>query len=342
MSYIGRFAPSPTGPLHFGSLIAAVASFVDARANNGKWLLRMEDLDKPREIKGAAVIILQQLTQFGFEWDGEIVYQSNRTAIYNNYCHLLQKNGFAYSCTCSRKEIADSSILIGIDGAIYPKTCFKKTHPILTNNLQAVEKVEHLHAWRLNVVNVPTIFFVDAIQGKVLQNLPRDIGDFIIKRRDGFFAYQLAVVVDDAVQNITHVVRGADLLDSTPRQIYLQYLLGFSILDQTSHNQASLNQTSLDQARPNTLKINYAHIPIVVNSDCQKLSKQTLAKPINAQHAVQTLYKALCFLGQKPPAEIQNATLTETWHWAFKHWQIQNVPKTRFLSITDDDLLIDY
>jgi glutamyl-Q tRNA(Asp) synthetase len=293
MQYIGRFAPSPTGPLHFGSLVAAVASYCDAKANNGKWLLRMEDVDKPREMVGAANAILRTLEAFGFEWDGEVIFQSLRNDIYESYLQHFKRNGLIYSCTCSRKEIADSSILMGIEGAIYPKTCLNR--PALEGNTHAASRA---------VVLDKEISFIDMIQGEVTQNLARDIGDFILKRKDGLFAYQLAVVVDDTLQGITHVVRGADLLDSTPRQIYLQQLLG-----------ATTPQ--------------YAHVPVVVNAQGEKLSKQTLAKPISAEIAPTLLFEALYFLGQNPPAEIKNTSLVQIWHWAIVHWHLENISRQK-------------
>ena len=293
MPYIGRFAPSPTGPLHFGSLVAAVASYCDAKANGGKWLLRMEDLDKPREVIGAADTILQQLEAFGFEWDGEIMYQSQRDDFYAEALNQLQKKALIYPCTCTRKEIADSSHAQGIDGLIYPKTCYfnKNTPP-------------SIHAAYRAVVADKNIAFLDAIQGEITQNLAHDVGDFIVKRADGLFAYQLAVVVDDAAQNITHIVRGADLLDSTPRQIYLQQLLGLPTPQ-------------------------YAHNPIATNQVGEKLSKQTLAQPLSTRLAAQQLFEALSFLGQHPPVEIKSNNLAEIWRWAITHWNMANVPKQR-------------
>jgi glutamyl-Q tRNA(Asp) synthetase len=297
--YIGRFAPSPTGSLHFGSLVAAVASYCDAKSNNGKWLLRMEDLDKPREVNGAADAILQQLEQFGFEWDDAIIYQSQRSEIYDDYLSHLKRNGFIYACTCSRKEIADSAIFNGIDGAIYPKTCYQK---IQSNEKHAAASRIDIGSQRINVDNAQKIAFVDAIQGDVAQTLQTDVGDFILKRKDGFYAYQLAVVVDDALQNITHIVRGADLLDSTPRQIYLQNLLDFDIP-------------------------NYVHVPVATNIAGEKLSKQTLAQPIESGLASQLIFEALHFLGQNPPLELKNARLDKCGHWAISHWNLANVPK---------------
>jgi glutamyl-Q tRNA(Asp) synthetase len=297
-AYIGRFAPSPTGPLHFGSLIAAVASYCDAKANAGKWLLRMEDLDKPREVKGAADTILQQLEAFGFEWDGEICYQSQRDEWYAEALNNLQKQALIYPCTCTRKEIADSSHAQGIDGLVYPKTCFFNPKP-----------PSSIHAAYRVMVADKNITFLDAIQGEISQNLARDVGDFIVKRADGLFAYQLAVVVDDAAQNVTHIVRGADLLDSTPRQIYLQQLLRFS---------------NVNIATPS-----YAHIPIATNQAGEKLSKQTLAKAIVPETAPMLVFEALRFLGQQPPRELKNVNLDEIWCWAIKNWNMTNVPKRR-------------
>ena len=202
--HIGRFAPSPTGPLHFGSLVAAVASYCEAKTHQGKWLVRMEDLDKPREVKGAAATILHQLEAFGFEWDDTVLYQSQRSNFYADALDALQKKQLIYPCTCTRKEITDSSNELGIEGVIYPQTC-----------LQQPIKPDALVAYRIKT-NDMKISFNDAIQGTISQNLSADIGDFILKRTDGLFAYQLAVVVDDAAQGITHIVRGADLLIPHP------------------------------------------------------------------------------------------------------------------------------
>jgi glutamyl-Q tRNA(Asp) synthetase len=301
-NYVGRFAPSPTGPLHFGSLVAAVASYCDARSRGGKWLVRMEDLDKPREVKGAADEILRALEAFKFEWDDAIVYQSQRSAAYADALNTLQKQNLIYACTCTRKEIADSSNAQGIDGLIYPRTCFSKI------DLNKAGLQTNIHAAYRAVVLDKNINFLDAIQGETTQNLARDVGDFIVKRADGLFAYQLAVVVDDAAQNITHIVRGADLLDSTPRQIYLQQCLNF--------------------ATPY-----YAHIPIAVNNAGEKLSKQTLAEPISTSLPEHQLFYALSFLGQNPPAEIKNATLAEMWRWAIENWETSVVPKLRQVKI---------
>ncbi|MAK66379.1 tRNA glutamyl-Q(34) synthetase GluQRS [Methylophaga sp.] len=290
-TYTGRFAPSPTGPLHFGSLVAATVSFLDARAHNGKWLVRMEDLDKPREVAGAAKDILDTLQSFGFEWDTDVLFQSQRNPVYREMLTKLQLSKQAYPCACSRKEI-NASALMGIDGPVYPGFC--------RDGLSAVKQVR---TWRLKVNEQPVCFY-DQIQGNQSQNLARDVGDYVIKRADGLYAYQLAVVVDDAMQGVTHIVRGADLLDSTPRQIYLQQQLGFT--------------TPL-----------YAHIPVATNLQGEKLSKQTRAQPIKQRDSGVVLCRVLRFLGLQPPAELAHVPLDDLWQWAIQHWQIQNVPKLR-------------
>lgn len=286
--YRGRFAPSPTGPLHFGSLVAAVASYLEAKQQQGEWLLRMEDLDTPRNMPGAADTILRSLEAFGFEWDGPVVYQSDRNDLYAEMLSKLQESGRLYPCGCTRKEIADSAIH-GIEGVIYPGTCRNGLPP-----------GKAARAWRVRTED-RTIGFDDAIQGHISQNLARDIGDFVLKRADGFYAYQLAVVVDDAHQGITHVVRGADLLDSTPRQIYLQQLLGLP-------------------------QIGYAHLPVVLNDQGDKLSKQTLAQPINPRKATTEIFRALQFLGQNPPAELEMGAHENLWQWAHTEWSFNRIP----------------
>ena len=292
---IGRFAPSPTGPLHFGSLLAALASYLEAKTQDGLWLVRMEDLDKPREVAGAANHILNTLEKFGLEWDGEVVYQSQRSALYQEALNQIKAKSLIYQCSCSRKEIADSynqrPAQHGIDGLIYPGTCRDKSSTVKP------------YAERIKVKD-QNISFNDAIQGRINQNLATQIGDFVLKRADGLFAYQLAVVVDDYLQGVTHVVRGADLLDSTPRQIYLQQVLGYS-----------------------TPK--YAHIPVASNQAGEKLSKQTLATPIDANNAPNLLINALDFLGQTPPQDLSNYKAQEILAWAMQHWALDKIPKQR-------------
>lgn len=289
--YIGRFAPSPTGSLHFGSLIAAVASYLEAYKAGGKWLVRMEDLDAPREMPGAAADILRTLDAFGFTWEGPVVYQSQRLDHYNAAIDNLREQGLVYPCACSRKEIADSATS-GIDGLIYPGTC---SHGLPADKMP--------RAWRLRVKD-EEIEFRDHIQGLLSQNLARDIGDFVLKRADGIYAYQLAVVVDDALQGVTDIVRGADLLDSTPRQIYLQRTL-------------RLPSTS------------YAHVPVAANERGEKLSKQTLAMPLDMQQPQLLLWQALDFLRQNPWPELKQASLATLWSWARTHWQLTSIPSQR-------------
>lgn len=290
MQYIGRFAPSPTGPLHFGSLVAAVASYLEAKSHQGKWLLRIEDIDTPRVQAGATDSIIRTLAAFGFEWDDDIMYQSQQHDAYIAAFDHLKNKQLLYPCTCTRKEIADSSSQMGIEGVIYPGTCLSK--PIKPNAPIA---------WRIKTED-KLISFNDAIQGEISQNLKLDIADFVLKRADHLFTYQLAVVVDDAAQGITHVVRGADLLNSTSRQIYLQTLL------------------ELDTP-------NYAHIPIATDDTGQKLSKQSLARHVSATEAPAALFNALHFLNQTPPPELMHDNLATIWQWALAHWDSAYIPK---------------
>lgn len=289
--YRGRFAPSPTGPLHFGSLVAAVGSYADAKFHHGKWLVRIEDVDVQRSVPGAADRILATLEKLGMEWDEAVIYQSRRSKIYQEALEVLNQQGLLYPCICSRKEIADSSIT-GLYGFIYPGICLNK--PASTKNA---------HALRIKTPD-ELIQFRDILQGLYAQNLHRDVGDFVLRRADGIYAYQLAVVVDDAAQNITHVVRGADLLDSTPRQVYLQRLLGYA----TPH---------------------YMHLPVVTNAAGEKLSKQTHAAPIDTANALRELVAALRFLGQEPPGEILDGDISSFWRWAIPNWRVDRIPQGR-------------
>lgn len=256
----GRFAPSPTGPLHLGSLVAALASWLDARAAGGRWLVRIEDLDRPREQAGAAAEILRALERLGLHWDGEVAYQSRRSALYE--AALAELRAQTYWCACTRREIADSSLGLASDGAaIYPGTCRR-----------GLPAGKPRRALRLKVDDSRTAFD-DRVQGRREQILSRDVGDFVLCRADGQFSYQLAVVVDDAAQAVTDVVRGADLLDSTARQIFLQRLLGYPTP-------------------------RYLHVPVAVNAAGEKLSKQTGAEPLDLSRPQRELHRALAFLGQ--------------------------------------------
>ncbi len=285
--YRGRFAPSPTGPLHFGSLVAALGSYAEARAQGGEWLVRMEDLDRPREVPGAARAILATLEAFGFEWDGPVIYQSQRTAAYAAALDQLGEQGLLYACTCSRREIAAAG-LPGPEGPLYPGTC--RTRALGRRGARAI---------RLRV-ETPPIGFQDAVQGPVTQDLETELGDFILRRADGLHAYQLAVVVDDASQNISHVVRGADLTRSTPRQILLQHYLGL----------------------PTPI---YAHLPLVLDGQGSKLSKSDAAAPVDSRNPVPTLLQAWAFLGQPALAE-PPLNPAEFWGQALTSWRLARVP----------------
>ena len=277
---IGRFAPSPSGPLHFGSLVAALASWLDARARGGRWLVRIEDLDQPRVRSGAADEILETLARLGLYWDGEVIFQRRRTALYERALSQLKAT---YLCGCSRREIADSAVSLAADGAqVYPGTC-----------RGGVPAGKSARALRVRVEG--TVSFTDRAQGMLTQDLEREVGDFVLRRADGQFAYQLAVVVDDADQAITDVVRGADLLESTPRQIYLQRLLGLTTP-------------------------RYLHVPVAVDAGGEKLSKHAGARPIE-RHDLQ---RALRFLGQ-PPSE----SLAE----AVSAWNAALIPARRAAAI---------
>ncbi len=291
--YRGRFAPSPTGPLHFGSLVAAVGSYLDARANGGEWWLRIEDIDEPRTVPGAADTILRTLEGFGFGWDGTVVAQSRRVDLYHAALVRLQLDGEVFPCACSRREIDGATTGRSVDGgAVYPGSC--------RNGLAAGKAAR---AWRLRVPD-SEVGFVDRVQGKLGQNLGREVGDFVLLRADGQFAYQLAVVVDDALQGVNAVVRGADLLDSTPRQIWLQQRLGFP-------------------------SPSYAHLPVATNTAGEKLSKQTRAKAVDPADGVGVLCAALEFLGQKLPAGMRGVPLAEFWPLAISIWSLSEVPALR-------------
>lgn len=291
--YRGRFAPSPTGPLHFGSLVAALGSCLDARTRGGEWLVRMEDIDTPRNVPGAADDILRTLEAFGFAWDGEVVCQSSRRAAYGEALEGLRAAGKVYGCACSRREIADSALHPAIDGGmVYPGIC-----------RAGLPAGRMARAWRLRV-DASELAFEDRLQGRVAQVLARDVGDFVLLRADGLFAYQLAVVVDDAWQGITDIVRGADLLASTPRQIWLQRCLG--------------------HAAPS-----YAHLPVATNPAGEKLSKQTKAAPLKVAEAAGELVAALRFLGQPAPAELAAAGVRDVWAWALANWSFAAVPRQR-------------
>ncbi len=286
----GRFAPSPTGPLHFGSLVAALGSYLDARARGGRWMVRLEDVDEPRTQPGATGSILATLEHCGLEWDGAVEVQSRRKAFYKDALDRLRAAGHAYPCGCTRKEIADSAL--APDGArIYPGTC---RHGLASGRTE--------RAWRVRTEGA-MIEVEDRLQGRIAQSLGREVGDFVLFRADGYFAYQLAVVVDDAAQGITDIVRGADLLDSTARQIHLQRLLGLPTPT-------------------------YLHLPVAVNPAGEKLSKQTEAQAAGPA----AIAAALAFLGHAPPAALRAAPAKELVAWGIAHWDSARLPKARAIA----------
>jgi glutamyl-Q tRNA(Asp) synthetase len=283
--YVGRFAPSPTGPLHFGSLVAAVASYLDARAHAGDWLVRIEDLDHGRTIAGATQAILEALAAHGMHWDERPIHQSRRERHYAAAFDRLESAGRIFACACSRSEIADTG-RPGADGApIYPGTC-----------RTALPAGRPARAWRVRVDD-DVIAFSDRLAGRIAQELSRDVGDFILKRADGSWAYQLAVVVDDALQGVTDVVRGADLLLSTPRQIYLQRCLAYP-------------------------QVRYLHVPLVTDAQGDKLSKQTGATALDLKEPVPALASAALHLGL---GEIKTATVDAFWKQALVRWHERHV-----------------
>lgn len=294
--YRGRFAPTPSGMLHFGSLVTAVGSYLDARSHRGEWLVRIEDIDCSRVKSGISEKILSTLELFGMEWDGSAIYQSQCISRYQEALHFLETLGLVYPCSCTRKEIADSA-LFGFEGLVYPGNCRDSIHP---------ERNERSNAVRIRT-NTNKIEFQDRLQGNIYQSIENEIGDFVLRRSDGIYTYQLAVVVDDGWQGITYIVRGADLLRSTPRQIFLQHLLGYP----TPY---------------------YLHLPVVTTTQGKKLSKQTLAHPIDTKHPLSQLIAATNFLGQRPPSELIDGDLNSFWQWAISHWSIARIAQVTYAS----------
>lgn len=288
---VGRFAPSPTGPLHFGSLVAAVGSFCLARRAGGSWLVRIEDLDTPRVVAGAADDILRTLEVLGLAWDGEVLWQSRRAAAYEAALARLQAKGLVFACGCSRQEILASAPHPGDEGPVYPGTC--------RSGLAAGRRPRALR------VRVPdeVVCLTDGLYGPVRQCLSDAVGDFVLRRADGLFAYQLAVVVDDAACGVNQVVRGADLLSSTPRQVYLHACLG------------------------NPLP-RYVHLPLVLAPAGEKLSKRHGALSVASEReGGRMLWQALRFLGQEVPVDLLKAPPGEVLAWGVRHFALERVPK---------------
>lgn len=290
-SYTGRFAPSPSGPLHAGSLLTAVASYLDARASGGRWYVRMEDIDPPREVPGADRLILQTLERHALYWDGEVLYQSTRHVRYKDVLAGLAARNLVYRCSCTRTRLA------GLGGH-YDGQC--RYHPPAS---------DEACAWRIKVSDLPggevvssDVTLVDRIQGTIVSSLQKDGGDFVIHRKDGLFAYQLAVVVDDVDQGITDVVRGSDILASTARQVFLTQILG---------------------VEPPC----YAHVPVLLGSDGQKLSKQNHAREVDDQQASKNLWVALQQLGQNPPPTLVESLPVDILAWGIAHWSVAAIPQ---------------
>lgn len=276
--YIGRFAPSPSGPLHMGSLLAALASYLDAKAHNGQWLLRIEDIDPPREQAGASELIIEALKQHHLLWDGDIIWQHNNLGHYQAALTDLQKQNVLFACQCTRQQLKQYSA--------YPGFC--------RNNLATLtERDNPLLAVRINTQSSDKISFTDTLQGVQQVSLDDQGGDFILQRKDGLFAYNLAVVCDDEAQKISHIVRGIDLLDTTPQHIFLQQTLGFQTPE-------------------------YLHIPVLIDETGNKLSKQFGAPAINLDTPKENLLRCLSYLQQEPPQDSKSCEAIL--EWAIKHW----------------------
>jgi len=290
MSYRGRFAPTPSGPLHFGSIVAAVGGWLEARTRGGEWHVRIDDLDPPRVVPGAAEDILHCLEAFALVWDGAVIYQGERGAAYRAAFEALQRAGLVYPCGCSRKEIAERAAM-GVDGPIYPGTCRNGMPPGAS-----------VRAWRMRTDGA-TVEFDDRVLGVQRRDLEHDAGDFVLLRADGVWSFHLASAVDDAQMQITDIVRGADLLDSSARQIHVLRALGHPIPT-------------------------FAHLPVALDAHGEKLSKQTHAPAVDGARAGETLHLALRFLGQDVPDTLRNAAALEVLAWAQVHWDLRRVGKT--------------
>lgn len=301
MTYRGRFAPTPSGPLHFGSVVAALGSWLDARAHGGEWHLRIDDLDPPRVAEGADRSIVETLERLGLTWDGPVVRQSDRAEAYADAMSQLARRAHLYRCTCSRRAIAEAG-LPGIEGPRYPGTCRRRA-----------DVYPGPGSWRIEVSNA-VVAFDDLLQGPVTQDLETAVGDFVVRRSDGVHAYHLACVVDDAAAGFTHVVRGADLIDSTPRQIFLQRLLGL----------------------PDPV---YLHLPVAVDTMGHKLSKQTLAAPVSMDPPLATLAMAAAFLGHAPPSDLAAAPPADLLAWAVRQWDRSLLPRARTAPLPDGKAL---
>ncbi len=288
----GRFAPTPSGPLHFGSLVAALASYCQARAGGREWLLRIEDVDTPRVVEGSETQILLALEAFGFDWDGPVLRQSDRFDRYREALEQLRLQGDVFACECSRRSLREQGVASGVLGQIYPGNCRLK------------QLSETGHSMRMNTAGSGSVEFHDAVYGQFALDLEREVGDFVLRRRDGVYAYHLAVVIDDEQQEVDEIVRGADLLENTCLHIHLQRRLGL--------------RTPA-----------YLHIPLVNNADGAKLSKQTGALALDFDQAPSLLSAALRHLGQQPPLELKQGQAREVLAWAVANWRTERIPAQR-------------
>ena len=289
LHYRGRFAPTPSGPLHFGSLVAAAGSYLEAKAKGGEWHVRIDDLDPPRVAPGATDAILHCLETLGFEWDGAVTFQSRRRDAYHAALHQLTAHGLVYPCGCSRKDLAEGG-LTGSEGPVYPGTCRAGMSP-----------GRAVRALRMRTAGAQ-VKFEDGFLGWQERDLEREAGDFVLYRADGVFSFHLAAAVDDAELGMTDVVRGADLLESSARQIYVVTSLGLPVP-------------------------RYAHLPIAVDARGEKLSKQTHAAPLDLAHPAFELMRALRFLDQSPPEELATASVHAVWQWATRNWRPRQIPR---------------
>lgn len=283
--YVGRFAPSPSGPLHFGSLVAAVGSYLQAKSHQGSWQVRIEDIDPPREVKGASQDILETLKAYGLYWDGDVIYQHQQSQAYEAVLSELTSRQLCYACSCTRKMIKEQ-------GGYYLGQCRNAKNPIINNALRI-----NLHS-----ITHKTEQFEDKLQGLVKLDPTQINDDFIIKRKDGLYAYNLAVVIDDIKQGVTEVVRGADLIETTGKQISLYQLLGTKIP-------------------------RYVHLPLAVTAPGLKLSKQNHALAVNKEDPIPTLKQVLAFLGHPVPSHVEQKSCTDILQWAEQNWSLHDVPK---------------
>jgi glutamyl-Q tRNA(Asp) synthetase len=293
----GRFAPTPSGPLHLGSLLAAVGSFLSVKQVNGRWLLRIEDLDRNRVVPGLADQMLQTLESFGFEWDGVVEFQNNRIVYYEAALARMAAAGLCYACHCSRSQLA-AQALEPAEELVYPGTC---------RNGPAANQGPHALRFRIDTLQA-RVSFEDRLQGLTSEDCRHTAGDFVIRRRDGYFAYHLAVVVDDELQGVTEVVRGCDLLSCTSRQILLQQALGYRTPG-------------------------YAHLPLLLEADGRKLAKSRHAVPLDTDRAASALWEALRWLRQEPPPELAGASIREIWAWALPNWRPERLAGCRELRL---------